>query len=79
MHRQLAGSRLVTVTGNFNHGQFLYEKNPCTDAYGADYLLTGALPTRDVSCVGNAHPAPPAAGAKASIAPADDDRPGRLR
>ncbi len=26
MHRQLAGSRLITVTGNYNHGQYLYEQ-----------------------------------------------------
>ena len=82
MHRELRGSRLVTVTGNFNHGQFLYEKNACTDGHGSTYLLTGVLPKRDVTCVGNPHPVPaPAAGAKArNVVPSQgNDRPGRPR
>jgi pimeloyl-ACP methyl ester carboxylesterase len=81
MHRELRGSKLVTVNGNFNHGQFLYEQNPCTDGYGTAYLLTGKLPKNDVSCVGNPHPAPTAATAAArSAATAKaQDRPGRVR
>lgn len=77
MLRALRGSRLVTVTENYNHGQYLYEGNECTDAYGSEYLLTGKLPTQNVSCVGNPHPEP-AMTARGS-APDQDDRPGPRR
>jgi len=81
LHRELRGSRLVTVTGNFNHGQFLYEQNPCTDGHGSKYLLTGALPKNDVSCVGNPHPTPTAATARgaAKSKVSADELPARIR
>ncbi|WP_163567777.1 alpha/beta fold hydrolase [Fodinicola feengrottensis] len=81
MHKALRGSKLVTVTGQFNHGQYLYQsKNTCTLGYGNDYLLTGKLPKTDVTCVGDPHPTPTAAAAKsqAKAAPGlSNDLPGR--
>lgn len=79
MHKALRGSKLVTVDGQWNHGQYLYQsKNTCTMGYGTDWLLNGKLPKKDVSCVGDPHPTPTAASAKsqAKVAPGADDRPG---
>ncbi|MEU9990299.1 alpha/beta hydrolase [Streptomyces sp. NPDC048045] len=55
MHQVLAGSRLV-VAGGGNHGQYLFDNNPCMDKHGSHYLLTGHLPTADTTCP--ATPAP---------------------
>ncbi|MFF2950163.1 alpha/beta hydrolase [Kitasatospora sp. NPDC057965] len=48
-HRALRGSRLVTVTGNGDHGQYP-GPNPCVRSTVESYLLTGALPPGDLSC-----------------------------
>lgn len=83
MHQALRGSKLVTVTGQWNHGQYLYQKNnTCTLGYGNDYLLTGNLPKHDVSCVGDPHPPLVPAAAKSqlkaqSAAANANDLPGR--
>ncbi|MFD9888127.1 alpha/beta hydrolase [Amycolatopsis sp. NPDC059027] len=53
MQQALRGSRLVLADSG-NHGQFLFDRNPCVDKPVADYLLTGKLPDADVRC-----PAPP--------------------
>lgn len=75
MRRALNGSKLVTVSGQTNHGQYLYENNACTMAYGTKYLMSGAMPAKDVTCLGNPHPSPTAA--KAMAKPGPDERPGR--
>jgi len=50
LHRELAGSRLVTLTGAFEHIVYGAEDNACiTDTVGA-YLLDGTLPATDVTC-----------------------------
>ncbi|WP_245797550.1 alpha/beta hydrolase [Mangrovactinospora gilvigrisea] len=54
-HRALRGSRLVTVAGGGDHGQF-ENGNACVDGYVDRYLLSGTLPDGDVSCPGS--PAP---------------------
>ncbi|MFI9100309.1 alpha/beta hydrolase [Streptomyces fildesensis] len=56
-HRQLRGSRLVTVTGGGDHGQYL-NGNACVDGIVTDYLLTGAAPAHDTSCPANPLPSP---------------------
>jgi len=50
LHRELAGSRLITLAGAFEHIVYGAEDNPCvTDTVGA-YLLDGTLPAADVTC-----------------------------
>ncbi|MCM2423410.1 alpha/beta hydrolase [Streptomyces sp. RKAG293] len=56
-HRQLRGSRPVTVTGGGDHGQYL-NGNACVDGIVTGYLLTGAAPAHDTSCPANPLPAP---------------------
>jgi pimeloyl-ACP methyl ester carboxylesterase len=85
MSRSLPGSRLLTVTRNTNHGQYLFEANACVDAHGSAYLLSGTLPARGARCVGNPHPVPEAAAATAAAKAAGVAklptryRPGRVR
>ncbi|GGP34587.1 alpha/beta hydrolase [Streptomyces abikoensis] len=59
-HRALRGSRLVTVTGDGDHGQY-QNGNACVDATVDAYLLDGKLPARDTTCA--AKPLPVPAGA----------------
>lgn len=49
LHRQLKGSKMVTVLGGEGHA--IYPSgNPCTDGAINRYLLTGKLPVKDVTC-----------------------------
>ncbi|MFG3054904.1 alpha/beta hydrolase [Kitasatospora sp. NPDC048239] len=48
-HRALRGSRLVTVTGNGDHGQYP-GPDTCVRTAVEDYLLTGRAPARDIIC-----------------------------
>lgn len=48
MHRQMKGSRMVTVDGGEGHG--VYSTNPCADSAVDSYLVTGELPAADVTC-----------------------------
>ncbi|MER6365502.1 alpha/beta hydrolase [Kitasatospora sp. NPDC001527] len=48
-HRALRGSRLVTVTGNGDHGQYP-GPNPCVRSIVESYLLTGTIPPADLTC-----------------------------
>ncbi|MFD0350866.1 alpha/beta hydrolase [Kitasatospora aburaviensis] len=48
-HRALHGSRLVTVTGNGDHGQYP-GSNGCVRELVESYLLADRIPERDVSC-----------------------------
>ncbi|MER6303228.1 alpha/beta hydrolase [Kitasatospora sp. NPDC001539] len=54
-HRALRGSKLVTVTGNGNHGQYP-GSDPCVTDAVEHYLLDGRVPAHDVTC-----PVPPTA------------------
>jgi hypothetical protein len=55
MHRALTGSRLVYVEGGRGH-VLLAGGSPCALGTAHDYLKTGQLPARDLTCP----PAPPA-------------------
>ncbi|MFJ9950968.1 alpha/beta hydrolase [Kitasatospora sp. NPDC091207] len=48
-HRALRGSRLVTVTGNGDHGQYP-GPNTCVREVVDSYLLAGRAPAHDLSC-----------------------------
>ncbi|MET7298857.1 alpha/beta hydrolase [Embleya sp. NPDC005575] len=50
MHRALKGSRMITVDEGEGHGVYTYTGNRCADQATTDYLVTGRLPTRDVTC-----------------------------
>lgn len=60
-HRALRGSRLVTVTGGGDHGQY-QNGNACVDGIVDAYLLGGAAPDRDVSCAAGPPPVPSGGG-----------------
>ncbi|MDJ0381850.1 alpha/beta fold hydrolase [Streptomyces sp. G-G2] len=51
LHRQLPGSRLVTLEGANRHGLFGRYGSTCVDDAVNGYLATGALPTKDRTCV----------------------------
>lgn len=63
-HEQLKGSRLITVTGEGDHGIYLGE-NACVDDSVEAYLLDGVVPEADFSCKGQPIPPPSARGAAA--------------
>ncbi|WP_371650298.1 MULTISPECIES: alpha/beta hydrolase [unclassified Streptomyces] len=48
-HRALPTSRLVTVTGGGDHGQYLND-NACVDGLVEGYLLDDRIPAGDTSC-----------------------------
>ncbi|RKT08861.1 TAP-like protein [Streptomyces sp. 1114.5] len=48
-HRALRGSRLVTVTGSGDHGQYP-GSNPCVTDVVERYLLDGEAPAHDLTC-----------------------------
>ncbi|WP_262371196.1 alpha/beta hydrolase [Streptomyces sp. WAC01526] len=60
-HRALRGSRLVTVTGGGDHGQY-QNGNACVDGIVDAYLLDGAAPEHDVACAAGPLPVPPGRG-----------------
>ncbi|MFC4466362.1 alpha/beta hydrolase [Streptomyces xiangluensis] len=49
LHADLKGSKMVTVLGGEGHGVYP-NGNACTDGTVTDYLLTGKLPAKDVTC-----------------------------
>ncbi|MGW1105293.1 alpha/beta hydrolase [Streptomyces sp. NPDC002540] len=49
LHADLKASKMVTVLGGEGHGVYP-NGNACTDGTVTDYLLTGKLPARDVTC-----------------------------
>ncbi|QDQ15959.1 alpha/beta hydrolase [Streptomyces spectabilis] len=52
LHRDLKGSRLVTVRGGEGHSVRFYTatRNACADRQVDAYLITGELPREDVTC-----------------------------
>jgi pimeloyl-ACP methyl ester carboxylesterase len=50
-HRHYAGSRLLTVTGEGDHGVYA-GGNVCVDRIVDGYLIDGKLPSKDLSCKG---------------------------
>ena len=49
MHADLKASKMLTVLGGEGHGVYP-NGNACTDGTVTDYLLTGKLPAKDVTC-----------------------------
>lgn len=49
LHADLKGSKMVTVLGGEGHGVYP-SSNACTDGTVTEYLLTGKLPAKDVTC-----------------------------
>ncbi|MFF2812213.1 alpha/beta hydrolase [Streptomyces sp. NPDC058000] len=60
-HRALPGSRLVTVDGGGDHGQF-QNHNACVDNLVEGYLVDGTVPPTDTTCTANPLPVPSTAG-----------------
>ncbi|WP_328998920.1 alpha/beta hydrolase [Kribbella sp. NBC_00709] len=56
-HSRYAGSRLLTVTGEGDHGVY-GGVNRCADKIVNTFLTTGTAPAKDVSCAGEGIPAP---------------------
>ncbi|NIK60381.1 alpha/beta hydrolase [Kribbella shirazensis] len=56
-HSRYAGSRLVTVTGEGDHGVY-GGVNRCADRIVNTFLTTGAAPAKDTTCAGEGIPAP---------------------
>jgi pimeloyl-ACP methyl ester carboxylesterase len=56
-HSRYAGSRLVTITGEGDHGIY-GGVNKCADKIVNAFLATGVAPAKDVSCKGEGIPAP---------------------
>jgi pimeloyl-ACP methyl ester carboxylesterase len=50
MHRDLTGSRLLTLSGVTAHGIYGEYGNSCVDEKVNTYLATGALPSADTTC-----------------------------
>jgi len=50
LHRDLTGSRLVTLAGAFRHGVYLLDGDACVGGAVDRYLLGGPLPAADVTC-----------------------------
>ncbi|MGK7234577.1 alpha/beta hydrolase [Streptomyces hygroscopicus] len=49
LHTDLKGSKMLTVLGGEGHGVYP-SGNACTDGKVTDYLATGKLPAKDVTC-----------------------------
>ncbi|WP_328322690.1 alpha/beta hydrolase [Kribbella sp. NBC_00382] len=56
-HERYAGSRLLTITGEGDHGIY-GGVNKCADKIINTFLTTGVAPAHDVSCKGEGIPAP---------------------
>jgi hypothetical protein len=56
-HQRYAGSRLLTITGEGDHGIY-GGVNKCADKIINSFLTTGVAPARDLSCKGEGIPAP---------------------
>ncbi|WP_350276960.1 alpha/beta hydrolase [Kribbella sp. HUAS MG21] len=56
-HRRYVGSRLVTVTGEGDHGVY-GGVNKCADRIVNTFLTTGVAPAADATCAGEGIPAP---------------------
>lgn len=50
MHRDLHGSRLLTLKDRFIHGVYELAGSRCVDGIVNHYLLGGPLPRRDITC-----------------------------
>jgi pimeloyl-ACP methyl ester carboxylesterase len=60
-HQAFAGSRMVTVTGEGDHGIYALTGNACVDDLVESYIVDGVVPGADQSCAGMPLPNPAAA------------------
>ncbi len=49
MHRELTGSRLLTLNGAYEHTVYLMNRSTALDQMVTHYLVDGALPTTDIT------------------------------
>jgi pimeloyl-ACP methyl ester carboxylesterase len=61
-HRNFAGSRMLTVTDEGDHGIYAFG-NPCVDDIVEAFIVDGELPPRDLTCEGTPLPDPTAPAA----------------
>ncbi|MCC8245877.1 alpha/beta hydrolase [Saccharothrix luteola] len=61
-HRHFAGSRMLTVTDEGDHGIYAFG-NPCVDDIVEAFIVDGELPPRDLTCAGTPLPDPTAPAA----------------
>ncbi|MGV9311775.1 alpha/beta hydrolase [Streptomyces sp. NPDC003691] len=57
LNRAMKGSRMVTVEEGEAHGVYRYGISACADGVATDYLVTGKLPAKNVSCAADPRPA----------------------
>jgi pimeloyl-ACP methyl ester carboxylesterase len=57
-HQRMANSRLLTVTGEGDHGIYAFTGNKCVDDVVETFIVDGKAPSRDLSCAGMPLPAP---------------------
>ena len=60
-HQAFAGSRMLTVTGEGDHGIYASTGNTCVDDIVESYIVDGVVPAADLSCPGVPLPNPAAA------------------
>ncbi|WP_436787142.1 alpha/beta hydrolase [Yinghuangia sp. YIM S10712] len=58
MRQALSTSRLVTVTGEGNHGVLVFNATPCVEDFAHAYLRDGTLPATDRVCAAGGEPKP---------------------
>ncbi|WP_067477503.1 alpha/beta hydrolase [Actinomadura hibisca] len=73
-HRRFAGSRMLTVTREGDHGLYASGNN-CVDRVVENYIVNGVLPKKDLSCKGTGMPAPDEMG---PFAQSSDRLPGNV-
>ncbi|MEV4417927.1 alpha/beta hydrolase [Catellatospora sp. NPDC049609] len=64
-HSRFAGSRMVRVQNEGDHGIYALTGNACVDTIVESYLIDGILPAADVVCAGVPIPAPGVAASAA--------------
>ncbi|UGQ09888.1 alpha/beta hydrolase [Yinghuangia sp. ASG 101] len=58
MRQSLPTARMVTVTGDGNHGVLVFDRNECVEDLAYAYLRDGALPATDRICAAGDEPEP---------------------
>ncbi|RJQ83436.1 alpha/beta hydrolase [Pseudonocardiaceae bacterium YIM PH 21723] len=57
-HREFAGSRMLRITEEGDHGIYALAGNPCADDIVEQYLIDDKVPAADLSCKGTGLPQP---------------------
>jgi pimeloyl-ACP methyl ester carboxylesterase len=66
-HRGLANSRMITVTGEGDHGIYAFTGNKCVDDIVENFIVDGRAPTHDLTCAGMPLPAPAVQSEKSGL------------